>query len=64
VCTEASTILKVVAADFFFNCWCMEVLSDNRIRHVPSCAEIVFKGELLPLPIMDNRALLQACVAG
>jgi hypothetical protein len=34
---EASTVLRAVAADFFFNCWCMEIPSDNRIRHVPRC---------------------------
>jgi hypothetical protein len=33
---EASTVLRAVAADFFFNCWYMEIPSDNRIRHVPS----------------------------
>jgi hypothetical protein len=34
---EASTVLRAVAADFFFNCWCLEIPSDNRIRHVPRC---------------------------
>jgi hypothetical protein len=34
--TEASTVLKTVAVDFFFNCWYeyLEIPSDNRIRHV------------------------------
>jgi hypothetical protein len=35
MCAEASTILRAVAADFFFNCWCLEISSDNRIRHIP-----------------------------
>jgi hypothetical protein len=35
VCAEASTVLRAVAADCFFNCWCSEIPSDNRIRHVP-----------------------------
>jgi hypothetical protein len=30
VCTEASIVLRAVAADFFFTCWCSEILSDNR----------------------------------
>jgi hypothetical protein len=30
MCAEASTVLRAVAADFFFNCWCLEILSDNR----------------------------------
>jgi hypothetical protein len=36
-CAEASIILRAVAADFFFNCWNLEIHSDNRIRHVPRC---------------------------
>jgi hypothetical protein len=32
VCAEASAVLRAVAADFFFNCWCLEIPSDNRIR--------------------------------
>jgi hypothetical protein len=37
VCAEASTVLRAVAEDFFFNCSCSEIPSDNRIRHVPRC---------------------------
>jgi hypothetical protein len=37
VYAEARTILKAVITDFFFNCWCLEIRSDNRIRHVPRC---------------------------
>jgi hypothetical protein len=37
VCAEESTVLRAVAEDFFFNCWCTEIPSDNRIRHVPTC---------------------------
>jgi hypothetical protein len=36
VCTEASTVPRAVAADLF-NFWCLEIPSDNRIRHVPRC---------------------------
>jgi hypothetical protein len=32
---EISTILRAVAADFFFNCWYLEIPSDSRIRHIP-----------------------------
>jgi hypothetical protein len=35
MCAEASTVLRAVAADFFFNCWYLEILSDNCIRHIP-----------------------------
>jgi hypothetical protein len=36
---EASTVLRAVAADFFFTCWYLEIPSDNRIRHIP-CARL------------------------
>jgi hypothetical protein len=29
MCAEASTVLRAVAADFFFNCGCLEIRSDN-----------------------------------
>jgi hypothetical protein len=31
VCDVVSTVLRAVSADFFFNCWCLEIPSDNRI---------------------------------
>jgi hypothetical protein len=34
MCAEASTVLRAVAVDFFFNCWYLEIPSDNRIRHI------------------------------
>jgi hypothetical protein len=38
VCTEASTVVRAVAADLFFNCWCLEIPSENHIRHEPKRA--------------------------
>jgi hypothetical protein len=33
MCAEASTVLRAVAADFFFNCWYLERLVDRvRVR--------------------------------
>jgi hypothetical protein len=29
MCAEASAVLRAVAADFFCNCWCLEIPSDN-----------------------------------
>jgi hypothetical protein len=26
---EASAVLRAVVMDFFFNCWCLEISSDN-----------------------------------
>jgi hypothetical protein len=36
MCAGASIILRAVAADFFFNCWYLEIPSDKCIRHIPS----------------------------
>jgi hypothetical protein len=36
VYTEARAVLRAVVTDFFFNCCCLEVPSDYRIRHVPT----------------------------
>jgi hypothetical protein len=44
MCAEASTILRAVAADFFFNCWFLEIPSDNRIRHIPRCVQYYAQG--------------------
>jgi hypothetical protein len=43
MCTEASTVLRAVAADFFFNCWYLEIPSDNRIRHISKCVHYMRK---------------------
>jgi hypothetical protein len=32
MCAEAISVLRAVAADFFYNCWCLEIPSDNRIE--------------------------------
>jgi hypothetical protein len=37
--TEARTVLRIVVMDFFLNCWCLEIPSDTRIRHVPGCVD-------------------------
>jgi hypothetical protein len=37
MCTKVSTILRAEAADFFFNCWYLDISLDNHIQHVPRC---------------------------
>jgi hypothetical protein len=37
--TEASTMLRAEAEDFFFNYWYLEIPSDNSIRHIPRCVQ-------------------------
>jgi hypothetical protein len=51
VCTEASNVLRAVAADFRFNWWCLEIPSDNSILHVTkmqplSCARLSVRNVL------------------
>jgi hypothetical protein len=41
---EASTVLRAVVEDFFFNCWYLEIPSDNRIRHIPRCVHYHAQG--------------------
>jgi hypothetical protein len=36
MCAEASTVLRAVAADFFFNCCYLEIPSNNCIEHMPT----------------------------
>jgi hypothetical protein len=55
MCTEARTVLRSVAADFFFNSWCLEILSDNRIRYVPRCT--------VQQPLLGNNCVY-TCLAG
>jgi hypothetical protein len=44
MCAETSTVLRAVAADFFFNCWYLEIPSDNHILILPrtSCSYFAF----------------------
>jgi hypothetical protein len=44
MCAEASNVLRAVAADFYFNCWYLEIPSDNRIRHIPRCVHYHAQG--------------------
>jgi hypothetical protein len=44
MCSEASTVLRAAAADFFFNCWYLVIPSDNRIRHIPRCVHYHAQG--------------------
>jgi hypothetical protein len=56
MCAEASTVLRAVAADFFFNCWCLEMLLQGLLyflvflsyRPVPNCKTFVSRWILIP----------------
>jgi hypothetical protein len=59
---EASTISRAVAADFFFNCWCLEIPSDNRIRHVPRCESKAFDWKRSRISMLEVEAMPQSCI--
>jgi hypothetical protein len=44
MCAEASAVLRAVWGDFYFNCWYLEIPSDNRIRHIPKCVHYHAQG--------------------
>jgi hypothetical protein len=62
MCAEASTILRVVAADFFFNYWYLEIPSDKRIQHILSlsCARLSI-GNVLEF-LLEVEAVTQSCI--
>jgi hypothetical protein len=59
MCAEASTALRVVAADFFFDCWYLEIPSDNCIRHIPRCVHYHAQGFRLELLKVGHKILSQ-----
>jgi hypothetical protein len=65
MCAEASTTLRAVAADFFFNCWYLEILWDNRIRHTPRCVHYHAQGFRLNrsrISMLEVEAVAQSCI--
>jgi hypothetical protein len=58
MCAEASTVLRAVAADFFFNCWHLEIPSDNRIGHVPRCVHCHAQGFKLKFVLHKQRDIV------
>jgi hypothetical protein len=65
MCAEASTALRAVAADFFFNCWYLEIPSDNRIRHVPLCVHYHAQGfdwKCSRISMLEVEAVPQSCI--
>jgi hypothetical protein len=57
MCAEASTVLRAVAADFFFNCWYLEIPSDNRIRHVPRYVRKAFDWKGSRISMLEVEAV-------
>jgi hypothetical protein len=62
MCTEVSTILITVAAELLFNCWYLEIPSDNCIRHVPWCVHYHAQAALVWYGFTDEKFV--ACCEG
>jgi hypothetical protein len=65
MCAEASTVLRVVAADFFFNCWHLEISSDNHIWHIPRRVHYHAQGFRLKrsrISMLELKAVPQSCI--
>jgi hypothetical protein len=62
---EASTVLRAVAEDFFFNCWCVEIPSDNRIRHIPSSSIMrkAFNCNSSRISVFEVEVVPQSCLS-
>jgi hypothetical protein len=52
MCAATSTVLRAVAVKFFFNCWYLEVLLNNHIRHVPR--RVHYHAQGLQLKMIQN----------
>jgi hypothetical protein len=64
MCAEASTILRAVAADFFFNCWYLETPTDNRILHQGTFTikRKVFDWKCSRISVLEVEAVPQSCI--
>jgi hypothetical protein len=52
VCTEASSVLRAVVADFVFNCWCLGIHSDKIL--IPTVAFVDCRGNEFTRPLPSN----------
>jgi hypothetical protein len=65
MCAEASTVLRAVAADFFFNCWYLEVLSNNLFGTYQGASTIVrkaFDWKHSRISMLEVDAVPQSCI--
>jgi hypothetical protein len=65
MCAEASSILGAVAANFFFNCWYLEIPLNNRIRHIPRCVRYMRKTldwKRSRISMLEVEAVPQSCI--
>jgi hypothetical protein len=65
MCAEASSVLRAVAADLFFNCRYLEIPSDSRIRHLHGASTIMrkaFDWKRSRISTLEVEAVPQSCI--
>jgi hypothetical protein len=65
VCTETSTALRAVVADFFFNCWCLEIPSETIFGMNQGVSTIVrkdFDWKRSGISMLEVEAIPQSCI--
>jgi hypothetical protein len=61
VCTEASTVLRAVTVDFFFNCSCLEIPLDNSNR-ASTIMRKAFDWKHSRISMLEVEAILQSSI--
>jgi hypothetical protein len=64
MCAEWSTILGAVAADSYFNCWYLEIPSDNRITYqgASTIMREAFDWNRSRISMLEVEAVPQSCI--
>jgi hypothetical protein len=64
-CAKASTVVRAVAADFFFDCWDVEVPSDDVFGTYQGASTIMrkaFDWNLSRISMLEVEAVPQSCM--
>jgi hypothetical protein len=65
MCAEESTILRAVVADFFFNCWYLEIPSDNVFGTYQGASTIMqkaFDWKRSRMSMLEVEVVPQSCM--
>jgi hypothetical protein len=65
MCAEASTVLRAVAADFFFNYWCLEIPSETvfgTYQGVSTIMRKAFGWKRSMMSMLEVEAVPQSCI--
>jgi hypothetical protein len=65
VCADASTVLRAVVVDFFFNCWCLEISLETIFGMYQGASTITHKAfywKCSSIFMLEVEAVPQTCV--